>query len=517
MGGETIISVLFRNPDKENKSIYEEYKTVSEDLHLEHILKNMINETKNGNLANYFYIPLNDIDEIKYRHEIFMELEEKPSLFEGLRNFSDEMDVVKRELRFSDKIEYKYNKEGWWLEALRKYITAVNKLNLFLSQIEVSSKGLRDFYTYLKEYVESKKFIELKENFEKVRSALEELVYCLHIDGLKVMVYKYEEEDDKEYEDEIIKTFERFKGIGYKEYDVKIPIRTGMDHVENEIINAVARLYPQHFELLDNLYTSYYQFLDRVIDRFSEEIKFYLDYLEFIKIFKEKGLKFCYPEVTKNKEDLYLYDGFDFALSYEKIRKDEPVIVNDFWVGEKERIIIVTGPNQGGKTTFARMFGQIHYFTKLGVPIPGTKAKIFLCDNIFTHFEREEKVQNLKGKLESDLWELKYILSSATSESLIILNETFSSATMSDAKFLAKNVIQKILDLDCYALYVAFIEELAFMGEKVVSMVATVSKEDPSIKTFKIIRKPADGRAYAILLAEKYGLTYEKLKRRLGA
>jgi DNA mismatch repair ATPase MutS len=254
-----------------------------------------------------------------------------------------------------------------------------------------------------------------------------------------------------------------------------------------------------------------------VIDRFSEEIKFYLDYLDFIKIFKEKGLKFCYPEVTKNKEDLYLYDGFDFALSYEKIRKDEPVIVNDFWVGEKERIIIVTGPNQGGKTTFARMFGQIHYLTKLGVPIPGTKAKIFLCDNIFTHFEREEKVQNLKGKLESDLLELKHILSSATSESLIILNETFSSATMSDAKFLAKNVIHKILDLDCYALYVTFIEELAFMGEKVVSMVATVSKEDPSIKTFKIIRKPADGKAYAILLAEKYGLTYEKLKRRLGA
>lgn len=205
MGGETIISVLFMNPDKENKSIYEEYKTVSEDLHLEHILKNMINETKNGNLANYFYIPLNDIDEIKYRHEIFMELEEKPSLFEGLRNFSDEMDVVKRELRFSDKIEYKYNKEGWWLDTLRKYITAVNKLNLFLSQIELSSKGLRDFYTYLKEYVESKKFIELKENFEKVRSALEEVVYCLHIDGLKVMVYKYEEEDDKEYEDEIIR------------------------------------------------------------------------------------------------------------------------------------------------------------------------------------------------------------------------------------------------------------------------------------------------------------------------
>uniref|UniRef100_A0A7C3MIH6 DNA mismatch repair protein MutS n=1 Tax=Dictyoglomus thermophilum TaxID=14 RepID=A0A7C3MIH6_DICTH len=427
------------------------------------------------------------------------------------------MDVVKRELHFSERIEYKYNKEGWWLEALRKFINAVTKLNLFLSEIEVSSKGLRDFYAYLKEYVESKSFLELKENLEKVSNALEKVVFCLHIDGLKVMVYKYEEEDDKEYEEEIVRTFERFRGVEFKEYDVKIPIRTGMDHVENEIINAVAKLYPHTFELLDNFYTDYYQFLDKVIDRFSKEIKFYLDYLDFIKRFKENGLKFCYPEVTKNKEELYLYDGFDLALAYEKLKKNETIVVNDFWLKENERITLVTGPNQGGKTTFARMFGQIHYLTRLGVPIPGTKAKIFLCDNIFTHFEREEKVQNLKGKLESDLLELKQILNLASSESIIILNETFSSATMADAIFLAKNIIEKILELDCYAIYVTFLDEVASMDEKVVSMVATVSKEDPSIKTFKIIRKPADGKAYAILLAEKYSLTYEQLKRRLEA
>lgn len=113
-----------------------------------------------------------------------------------------------------------------------------------------------------------------------------------------------------------------------------------------------------------------------------------------------------------------------------------------------------------------------------------------------------------------ELTEIKEIIGRATSSSLIILNETFSSATMADALFLGQNIINKIIELDCYALYVTFLDKLANVGEKIVSMVATVSKEDPSIKTFKIIRKPSDGKAYAVLIAEKYGLTYEQLKER---
>ncbi|HHW58315.1 MAG TPA: DNA mismatch repair protein MutS [Clostridia bacterium] len=423
------------------------------------------------------------------------------------------MNNVKRDLSFSEKLEYQYNKEGWWLEAVDQYTKTVSKLSLYLLNENLSSQGLQSFSKYLTEYTNSNYFSKLKEMVKRVKESLEEVTYCLNIDGLKVMVYKWE--DEEEYENDIIKTFEKFKNLDNKDYELKIPTIVGMDHVENEIINAVVKFYPQPFELLDSFYAEYYRFMDPVIERFSEEIQFYIVYLDFIKRFKQSGLKFCYPEVITSKDEIYLYEGFDLALAYDKIKKEEDVVVNDFWLKNDERLIVITGPNQGGKTTFARMFGQVHYLGKLGVPIPGRKAKIFLCDNIFTHFEREEKVQNLKGKLESDLLEVKQIIDMTTPMSLIILNETFSSATVSDAIFLAKNIISKILNIDCYTLYVTFLDEIASMGKKVISMVAMVSKHDPSIRTYKILRKSADGKAYAISMAEKYSLTYEQLERRL--
>jgi DNA mismatch repair ATPase MutS len=136
---------------------------------------------------------------------------------------------------------------------------------------------------------------------------------------------------------------------------------------------------------------------------------------------------------------------------------------------------------------------------------------------MLTHFEREETLKSHRGKLHEELIHIHDSLEAATTRSILILNEVFTSTTLKDSLFLSRRIMEQIAKLDALCVCVTFLDELASLGEKVVSLVCAVDPRDPSVRTFKIERRPADGLAYARSLAEKHRLTYENLEERIGS
>ena len=195
------------------------------------------------------------------------------------------------------------------------------------------------------------------------------------------------------------------------------------------------------------------------------ELGFYVACLNLQDQLVRKGEPLCFPEPLPADQPVLVCQGlYDVCLS---LRIEERVVGNDV-SGNDIGLVIITGANRGGKSTFLRSVGLAQLMMQCGMFVPAESFGANLCDGVFTHFKREEDAAMKSGKLDEELSRMSVIVDKITPHSIVLFNESFASTNEREGSEIARQVVHALLEADIKVFYVTHMFDLAegFYGGK---------------------------------------------------
>lgn len=469
------------------------------DFNLNVCISYMNNLVKGYDLQKLYENIPKESETTKYRRKITSDMQNE-AVFKAFDRYAKQ---VARAVTYEKKSTYSnliYQKQKWHLDSLLIYIQAVEQLLDDLKRQSSYSDAMEEFVSYLCEVTKSEAFVKGKELAQNLHQSMEETKMIFSLQKNKVV---WEEKSEGDFfAERMAKAFAVDKKPGQA---VNVNKETELTMLEKNL--AERQIKRQNW---DGMLETLLQIpMDEKLVQLAEDVQYYLGFFLLVRDMKGRGYSFCMPEET---DKLEVKQGYDLALA---LRSEKEVIANDCNLQKDERFFVITGANGGGKTTYARMIGQILYFAKMGLLVPCEKAGVPNYTTILSHFSNDESEMSGKGKLVEELTRLKPMMQEKWSGSFVILNELFTTAATWDAGIMGQKVLDYFMSHDCYGIYVTHIQSLAKERDGLVSLVAELA-DDHHTRSFKITRKPASEAEYEDSLITKYNMTENQMKAVIG-
>lgn len=271
----------------------------------------------------------------------------------------------------------------------------------------------------------------------------------------------------------------------------------------------------------------------QVLISLESEIAFYLGALQWMKRVRDAGLPLCAPGILPSDDRTFEARGlFNINFAMRLISRAPntsiagQIVLNNATFNDAGRIFILTGPNQGGKTTFTQAIGLIHVLAQAGLHVPAQSAQLSPADAIFTHFAKEERPNMEAGRLGEEAKRLNSIFQRATRRSLVLLNESLSSTSPDESLYLSMDIVRGLRLLGARAIFATHLHGLAeAMGEinretagdsTVASLVSVTEQEgEEGRRTYRIVATAPQGMSYARDIARKHGISFEQIEQML--
>jgi len=221
--------------------------------------------------------------------------------------------------------------------------------------------------------------------------------------------------------------------------------------------------------------------------RLRIELAFYIGCLNLLERLTASGLATCFPTPVAPGERKHSCEGlYDVCLA---LTLGDKVVDNDLSANDKD-VVIITGANQGGKSTFLRGIGSAQLMMQCGMFVPAKSFTANVCNGLFTHYKREEDATMKSGKLDEELKRMSTIVERLGADSMVLFNESFAATNEREGSEIARQIVTALLERKTKLFFVTHLYEFAggFHAERPHgALFLRAVREHDGTRTFKLM------------------------------
>lgn len=503
-----------------------------------------------------------DPDVIRYRCDVFEDFLRFPKL----RTSMEDLVLKLADLRDLERFQKDQEGSAFWslvnrLREIDEYVSCISMIRDILGDLDIRSEGMKNLRKMVNDISLESGFEELRldidETLEKVRR-LKSITIGVNLDGmLRPKSAGVISLNDSEFKESGL--MRRFMSFADKKNELHhgtdvssirvfhpaTPITpvsfvqkselndnmigehittstvTGADSLSNAIKDTVTNIMKQTVGEIKSTIKRYVNISGYTLINLMPEILFYIRWAELVDKIKAVGLPVCKPEILDPEDrNCSFKELYNLKLAINKIKGEQiNIITNDIEFNDEHRIFILTGPNRGGKTIFTQAWGLAMLLAQLGIYVPAGYAAVCPCDNIFTHFPADENDTVDLGRLGEESKRLSEIFRLATDRSVMLLNESLATTSVTEGLFIAKDVVRAMCYMGVRTIFNTHMHDLARTVNELNSEVECKSRAASLVtgvhdgeRSFKVSLSEPQGISYAKDIAEKYGVSFAQIK-----
>ena len=381
--------------------------------------------------------PLQTREEILYRQEIMKDCIRDPQTIETVYRLCEEAEEKRKNTwcrLTSPHLTTVYSSAE---DLLKIYMEALSAIRKTLEAREFHSQGLQQLSALLTEALSDGYLETLRELQSAIQSRNGMEISAGFGPYLQGVSYIKRQPDKKA--GRIRWLFQPSYTLGERDMKGAKDLEIREDRAINEVANVMAHAAES---------------LQSLVDQLRAELSFYMGGVHLWR--KLEGCRLCFPELADGNARMYtgLYDG-TLVLAENKLAVPNTVESGD------QRLWLITGANQGGKTTFLRSIGICQLMTQCGLFVFAEKCRIPVKKQIFTHFGREEDRSLNSGKLDEELIRMSKIVDQIGPGAMLLSNESFSSTNDRDGSEILLGIVRGFLKCEIEVFAVTHLMDFA--------------------------------------------------------